>query len=74
VKQVRAEQVLKVEVIDGACQTFYYPSNQELLDQVAKRSAPPLYITRCVCLPGDILPPEYAWAQTVPEKPGVAPG
>jgi hypothetical protein len=74
VKQQRAEQVLEVEVIDGACQTFYYPSNQELLDQVAKRSAPHLYITRWVCFPGDIVPPEYAWAQPVPEKPGLAPG
>jgi hypothetical protein len=41
-KQVRVEQVVEVEVVEGECITSFYPPNEEILETVAKGSTPPL--------------------------------
>jgi hypothetical protein len=70
-KDMRAEQVLEVQVIDGTCETTYFPSNEEVIDKAAKRPTPPLYISRSILFPDGIVPAEYAWAQPVPIKEGL---
>src|SRR5205085_11684081 len=61
-KELRAEQVVEVQLVDGTCETTYYPSNQEVIELVAKRAAPPFYISRSILFVDGIVPAEYAWA------------
>jgi hypothetical protein len=68
---MRAEQVVEVQLIDGTCETTYYPSNQEVIDIAAKLPTPPLYISRSILFVDGIVPAEYAWAQPVPIKEGL---
>jgi hypothetical protein len=72
-KEMRAQQVLEVEVVGGRCRTTAYPSNQELIDLMAKRPAPPLYVARWILFADEIVPAEYDWAQPVRIEPGVIP-
>jgi hypothetical protein len=70
-KDLRAEQIVEVELVDGSCESTYYPSNEEVIDKAAKRPRPPLYISRSILFPDGIVPAEYAWAQPVPIKEGL---
>jgi hypothetical protein len=72
-EQIRVEQVVEIEVEDGECITTCYPSNEELIEAVAERPAPPLYIARLMLFPNGFVPAEYAWAQPVQIQEGEAP-
>ena len=69
----RVEQIVEVEIEDGECITTCYPSNEEVIETVAKRPAPPLYIARLMMFPDGFVPPEYAWAQPVRIEKGEVP-
>ena len=72
IKDLRAEQGVEVELRDdGSCETTYYPTNEELIESVAKRPTPPFYISRSIFFVDGIVPAEYAWAQPVPKKEGL---
>jgi hypothetical protein len=72
-EQIRVEQVVEIEVEDGECITTCYPSNEELIENAAKRSAPPLYIARLMMFPNGFVPAEYAWTQPVRIEEGETP-
>jgi hypothetical protein len=72
-ENVRIEQVIEVEVVDGACCTSFYPSDDEVIESAAKRPVPPLYIVRRILFASGFVPPEYAWATSVRFKEGEFP-
>jgi hypothetical protein len=72
-KELREQQIVEVQVINGTCETTYYPSNEELIESVAKRPTPPIYIARWILFADGIVPAEYAWAQPVRIKDGLIP-
>jgi hypothetical protein len=72
-EQIRVEQVVEVEVEHGECITTCYPSNEEVIDAVAKRPAPPLYIARLMMFTNGFVPAEYAWARPVRIEEGEIP-
>jgi hypothetical protein len=67
-KQVRLEQVVEVEIVDGTCRSYFYPSDREVMEIAAKRPAPPLYIARQIVFPCGLIPAEYAWADPLHSK------
>lgn len=67
IEQLRMDQVVEIEVLEGECVTSFYPSNEELIEDAAQHRAPPLYIARVLYFV-DGVPPEYAWAH--PAQPG----
>src|SRR5437764_5165047 len=71
--QLRVEQVIEVEVIEGECRTYFYPSDREVIEAAAKRPTPPLYIVRRIVFPCGFVPAEYAWATSVSFKEGELP-
>jgi hypothetical protein len=70
---VRLEQVVEVEIVDGTCRSYFYPSDREVMEIAAKRPAPPLYIARQIVFPCGLIPAEYAWANPLCSKPGEMP-
>jgi hypothetical protein len=72
-EQVRIEQIVEVEVVEGECITSFYPPNEEILETVANQPAPPLYVARWIHFPNGCVPAEYAWANPVPTKEGEIP-
>jgi hypothetical protein len=72
-KEVRVEQVIEVEVLDGQCRTYFYPSDREVIETAAKRPTPPLYIVRRILFASGFVPAEYAWANPVRIKEGELP-
>jgi len=72
-KQVRVEQVIEVEVVEGECITSFYPSDQEMIETAAKSPTPPLYVARRILFPCGFVPAEYAWANPVRLKEGEVP-
>ncbi len=70
---MRTQQVLEIQITEGTCETTYCPSNEELIESVAKRPTPPFYITRWILFVDGIVPAEYAWAQPVRIKDGLIP-
>lgn len=72
-KELRAEQVVEVQIMDGVCRSYFYPGDRELIELAAQRPTPPLYITRWILFPQDIAPSEYAWARPLRIEPGVVP-
>jgi hypothetical protein len=63
-KELRLEQVVEVEVLDGQCSTSYYPPNEELVEIAENRARLPLYVERCIVFPDGIVPAEYAWTES----------
>jgi hypothetical protein len=72
-EQVRIEQIVEVEVVEGECITSFYPPNEEILETVANQPAHPLYVARWIHFPNGCVPAEYAWANPVPTKEGEIP-
>jgi hypothetical protein len=72
-KQVRLQQVVEVEIVDGTCRSYFYPSDREVIEIAAKRPAPPLYVARQIVFPCGFIPAEYAWANPLPSKEGELP-
>jgi hypothetical protein len=66
-KKLKFEQVVEVEILEGRCQTSYYPTNQEMLEWAAKRPEKPLYMSRFIVFP-DGVPSEYAWTNATPTQ------
>ncbi len=60
-EELKITQVVEVEVIDGQTVTSCYPTNQQLIEQVAKRPKPPVFLERFVTFSSGV-PSEYAWA------------
>jgi hypothetical protein len=71
--QVRVEQVVEVEVVEGECVTTFYPPNEEILETVATQPVPPRYVARWILFPNHFVPAEYGWANPVPIKEGEIP-
>ena len=59
---MKVTQLVEVEVRDGKAKTTYYPTNQQLIQDVAKRPTPPILIERYVRFQ-DGVPPEYNWTR-----------
>jgi hypothetical protein len=72
-KEVREQQIVEVQVINGTCETTCYPTNEKLIESVAKRPTPPIYIARWILFVDGIVPAEYTWAQPVRIKDGLIP-
>ena len=72
-EEIRTQQVLEIKVTDGTCETTYFPSNEDLIESIAKRPTPPVYIARWILFVDGVVPAEYAWAQPVHIKDGLIP-
>jgi hypothetical protein len=71
----KVEQVVQVEIHDGKCKTTFYPTNEQLIGEVAARPKPVLFFTRWIQF-ADGVPPEYDWSnpdemQQITETTGV---
>ncbi len=55
-----AEQWVEVRIVDGVTVTYYIPSNEALIEELAKKELKPKTVDRRLNFP-DGLPPEYAW-------------
>jgi hypothetical protein len=59
---LKIKQYVEVKAVDGQYKTDWYPTNEELIEEVAKRPQPPLYITRFIHF-ADGVPAEYDWSK-----------
>lgn len=60
-EELKVEQVAEVQLVQGECRTTYYPTNEQIVEAVAKQPRAPLYIRRWINFPNGV-PAEYAWS------------
>ena len=61
-EELKLQQVIEVEVVNGQTRTFFFPSNQQMMKEAAKRPQVPLLFERYISFPQGV-PPEYDWTR-----------
>ncbi len=64
-RDLRFEQSVEIEIVDGQTQTSYFPPNDEVIRRCSKRMKLPVYLERSLVFKNGV-PPEYAWANPTP--------
>ncbi len=59
-ENLKIDQFIEVDIVDGKCVTSCYPTNEELIKKVALLPRPPIRLARWIQFPKGV-PPEYAW-------------
>lgn len=59
-EKLKVDQYVEVKVVDGECTTSCYPSNEQVIEEIARRPNPPIFMTRWILFP-DGVPAEYDW-------------
>ncbi len=61
-ENLKIQQWVEVEVIDGKCKTSYYPPNRDVIKKAAEQNPHPVFLSRFIDFPNGV-PPEYAWTR-----------